>query len=190
MVFSREHFILKAEVEVFCFWWKIQLFSNYLKTNNICITVDNFFHDSLFSVLPVECPRRAVAIELPGGIFITQHIVTHNCEWSWKERKKERERLSTSEDYKRWTYPSQNTESYMVYSGGPTEHKSVGLFHWAFHSRRKKRPCWASSYHVRLNSSWKKISVTTTTRRHHVRNKAMQSHFAVNSLLPLRMGEI
>lgn len=88
MVFSREHFILKVEVNVFCFWWKIQLFSNYLKTNDICITVDNFFHDSLFSILPIECPRWAVAIELPGGVFITQHVVTHNCEWSWKERKK------------------------------------------------------------------------------------------------------
>lgn len=49
------------------------------------------------------------------------------------EGKKERERLLTSEDYKWWTYSSQNTGSYMVYSGVPAEHKSVGLFYWAFY---------------------------------------------------------
>lgn len=63
----------------FLFLMETAVIFYYLKTNDICITVDNFFHDSLFPVLPIECPRRAVAIELPGGVFITQHIVTHNC---------------------------------------------------------------------------------------------------------------
>lgn len=77
-MFSMKHFI--PEVEVNIFYWKRQLFSIYLKTNDIRITADDFFHDSLFPVLPVERPGRAVAVELPGGVFITQDIVTHNCE--------------------------------------------------------------------------------------------------------------
>lgn len=188
-VFSREHFVLKEEDNVFCFWRNIQLFSNYLKTNDICITVDDFFHDSLFSVLPIECPRWAVAIELPGGVFIAQHVVTHNCEWSWKERKKGKGHQPLK---------ITNVELIQAKILNLTWSILEGLLNtsqWAycterFVSRSEKRPCWAGSYHVRLKSAWKKISVTTKTRRRRVRNKAMQSHCAANSLLTLRTGEI
>lgn len=61
------------------FLMEIAVMFYYLKTDDVCITVDDFFHDSLFPVLPIECPGWAVAIELPGGVFITQHIVTHDC---------------------------------------------------------------------------------------------------------------
>lgn len=146
MMFSRKHFILRAEVNVFCFWWKIHLFSNYLKTNNICITVDNFFHDSLFSILPVECPRWAVAIELPGGVFITQHIVTHNCEWSWKERKK-------GKGYQ----PLKITKMLNLFK--PKYWILHGLFWSACWTQVSglilMSILWASSYQTRLNSPWK-----------------------------------
>lgn len=78
----------KGGASCFLFLMENAVIFNYLKTNDICITVDDFFHDSLFPVLPIECPRWAVAIELPGGVFITQHIVTHNCKWSCKDRDK------------------------------------------------------------------------------------------------------
>lgn len=71
--------IFNPKGSCFLFLTENAVILNYLKTNDICITVDDFFHDSLFPVLPVECPRWAVAVELPGGVFITQHIVTHNC---------------------------------------------------------------------------------------------------------------
>lgn len=78
----------KGGASCFLFLMENAVIFTYLKTNDICITVDDFFHDSLFPVLPIECPRWAVAIELPGGVFITQHIVTHNCKWSCKDRDK------------------------------------------------------------------------------------------------------
>lgn len=50
----------------------------YLKTDDICTVLSDFFYDGLFPILPVEGPGRTVPVELPGAVLITQHIVAHH----------------------------------------------------------------------------------------------------------------
>lgn len=52
----------------------------YLKTYDVSIAAQDFLHNGFFSVFPVQCPRRTIAIQLPGSIFITKYVVTHDRE--------------------------------------------------------------------------------------------------------------
>lgn len=56
--------------------------NTYLQTDDVGTIMLNFFHDALLTVFPIECPSRAVPVELTCAIFITENIVAHDCEYS------------------------------------------------------------------------------------------------------------
>jgi len=57
--------------------------SGYLKTNNVGSVVLNLFEDMSPAMLPVERPRRAVAVELARGVLVTQNVVAHHREYCY-----------------------------------------------------------------------------------------------------------
>lgn len=55
-----------------------------LKADDVCVTVGDVLHDAFFPVLPVEGPGRAVSVQLPCGVLVTQHVIAHDCEGGCK----------------------------------------------------------------------------------------------------------
>lgn len=54
--------------------------SMYLKADDVGRTIPNLLENSFFPVLPVEGPAWTVAVHLPGGVLVAQHVVAHHCE--------------------------------------------------------------------------------------------------------------
>ena len=50
----------------------------YLQCDDVRGHVQEFLHDDGFAVVPDQGPGRAVAILLPRGVFVTQHVVRHH----------------------------------------------------------------------------------------------------------------
>lgn len=50
----------------------------YLQTYDVSIAAQYFLHNGFFSVFPVQGPGWTIAIQLPGGIFVTEDVVTHD----------------------------------------------------------------------------------------------------------------
>lgn len=67
----------------------------YLQADDVSVTVSDFLHDAFLPVLPVEGPGWTVAIQLSCGVFVTEHVVAHDCEHSCRRRGREDEILST-----------------------------------------------------------------------------------------------
>lgn len=64
-----------------------------LKADDVSVRVGDLLHDAFLPVLPVEGPGRTVAVQLPRGVFVTQHVVAHDreggcrCEQTWEDTK-------------------------------------------------------------------------------------------------------
>lgn len=64
-----------------------------LKADDVSVTVGDFLHDAFLPVLPAEGPGRAVAVQLPRGVFVAQHVVAHDREGGCKCEQKCEETL-------------------------------------------------------------------------------------------------
>lgn len=56
------------------------VYFSYLQTYDVSIAAQYFLHNGFFSVFPVQGPGWTIAIQLPGGIFVTEDVVTHDRE--------------------------------------------------------------------------------------------------------------
>lgn len=54
--------------------------SKDLKGDDVSSIVANLLHDALLPIVPLKSPGGAVAVHLAGGILVTEHVVTHDCE--------------------------------------------------------------------------------------------------------------
>lgn len=52
----------------------------HLQTDDVSVAAEDLLHDVFFPVIPAQSPGGAVAIQLPGGILITEDIVAHHSE--------------------------------------------------------------------------------------------------------------
>lgn len=52
----------------------------HLETDDVGRVVSDFLDDALLAVIPVERPRRTVAIHLACAVLVTQDIVAHHGE--------------------------------------------------------------------------------------------------------------
>lgn len=53
---------------------------NHLQADDVRVAVGDLFHDALLPVLPVQSPGWTVAVELPRGVLVAQHVVAHDSE--------------------------------------------------------------------------------------------------------------
>lgn len=51
-----------------------------LEADDVGVTVGDLLHDAFLAVLPAEGPGRAVAVQLPRGVLVAQHVVAHDRE--------------------------------------------------------------------------------------------------------------
>ena len=59
----------------------------YLETDDVSVSSGDLLDYALLPVFPAESPGRAVAIHLLSGVFVTEHVVTHDCERGWPGRR-------------------------------------------------------------------------------------------------------
>ena len=64
----------------------------YLQGNNVRAGLLDLFEDGGLAVLPGECPGGTVAVHLPCGVLVTQHVVGHDRESNCVHRRSEREK--------------------------------------------------------------------------------------------------
>lgn len=55
-----------------------------LQADDVSVAVGDLLHDAFLAVLPVEGPGRAVAVQLPRGVLVAQHVVAHDREGGCK----------------------------------------------------------------------------------------------------------
>ena len=55
----------------------------HLQADDVGVAAQDLLHDGLLPVLPGERPGRAVAVQLAGGVLVTEHVVAHHGEQSW-----------------------------------------------------------------------------------------------------------
>ena len=52
----------------------------YLQTDNVGISSGDLLDNALLPILPAQGPGRAVAVHLLSGVFVAEHVVTHDRE--------------------------------------------------------------------------------------------------------------
>ena len=52
----------------------------HLQADDVCVAAGDLLHDALPAVAPAQSPGGTVAVQLPRGILLTQHVVAHDRE--------------------------------------------------------------------------------------------------------------
>lgn len=52
----------------------------HLQTDDVSVAAEDLLHDVFFPVIPAQSPGGAVAVQLSGGVLITQDVVAHHSE--------------------------------------------------------------------------------------------------------------
>ena len=56
----------------------------HLQADDVCVARQDLLHDGLLPVLPVQGPGGTVAVQLPRGVLVTEHVVAHHREQRWR----------------------------------------------------------------------------------------------------------
>lgn len=66
----------------------------HLQTDDVGVAAEDLLHDVLFPVIPAQSPGGAVAVQLSGGVLITQDVVAHHSEQCWEGKTQGRSDLA------------------------------------------------------------------------------------------------